>query len=79
MSDFTWSEAKQLQNQRFVISAQKYGKDWWNKEKKRKPYVAKRLIQTAMFAKRASLVPNFSGANATWFQSITLVTGQNRM
>ncbi len=58
-TDFTWSQAREFKNQRFVIRVQKYGKDWWNKKRKKKPYIAKRLVETTMFAKRASLVPNF--------------------
>ncbi len=73
-TDFTWSQARELKNQRFVINAQKYGKDWWNKEKK-KLNVAKRLVEGTVFAKHASIVHNHTSANATWFQSLTFSNG----
>ncbi len=70
---FTWSEANDFRNQRFVVKAQKYGRDWWNREK-RKLCVANRLVQGTVFAKHACLVHDTS-ANATWFQSLTCGDG----
>ncbi len=73
-TDFTWSEAKELQNLRFVIHAQKYGNDLWNKDTK-KLCVAKRLVQDTVFAKRASIVHDHTSVNAAWFQSLTVSDG----
>ncbi len=35
----------------------------------------KHLVGSTVFAKRASLMPNFSGVTATWFQSLTFSDG----
>ncbi len=71
---FTWSEANDQRNQCFVDKARKYGRDWWNADKKKRR-VAKRLAGSTVFAKRASLVPNFSGVTVTQFQSLTFGNG----
>ncbi len=68
-TDFTWSQSLELKNQHFVVYAQKYGKDWWNKEREKKSKIAKRLVEGAVFAKCTSVVHDFASARA-WLQSV---------